>query len=129
MRGTIPPGGVVPLHCHADPETFLAIAGEVEGLSHSGDAFSWVRIRPGDVWHVPGGALHAFRNRSSQPAVSLIVTTMKIARFFREVAGRPSGDRIDHFLETAERYGYWNAAPEMNAELGLLPPVADRDVA
>ncbi|MER8671192.1 hypothetical protein NKH45_29175 [Mesorhizobium sp. M1156] len=33
MRGTVPPGVVVPLHSHADPETFIQIPGEVEGLS------------------------------------------------------------------------------------------------
>jgi quercetin dioxygenase-like cupin family protein len=133
MRGTIPPGGVVPLHSHADPETFLAVSGEVEGLSHSYDGFSWVRVRPGDVFHVPGGAMHGFRNRSAQPAVSLIVSTMKIGRFFREVAtsstaaGPPSEEQIEHFLATAERYGYWNATPEQNAELGLAPPLQDDD--
>jgi quercetin dioxygenase-like cupin family protein len=121
MRGTIPPGGVVPLHTHADPETFLLVAGGVEGLSHSADGYAWVRIGPGDVFHVPGGARHAFRNRSQQPAVNLILTTERIGRFFREIAGPPSDEAIQRFLATAERYGYWNATPEENAELGLTP--------
>jgi quercetin dioxygenase-like cupin family protein len=129
MRGTIPPDGVVPLHSHADPETFLSVSGEVEGLVESADGFSWVRIGPGDVFHVPGGAKHAWRNRSQEPAVQLIVTTARIGRFFREVGtrvepgstsdGPPSADAIEHFPETAERYGYWNATPEQNAEVGL----------
>lgn len=132
IRGMIPPGGVVPLHSHGDPETFFAVSGEVEGLAHSSDGFDWVRIAPGDVFHVPGDATHAFRNRSDHPAVNVIVTTAKIGRFFREigtpvapgsaVAGPPSDAAIEHFLATAERYGYWNATPEENAEVGLHLP-------
>jgi uncharacterized RmlC-like cupin family protein len=34
-----------------------------------------VTIGPGDIFHVPGNAKHAFRNRSSEPAVAIIVTT------------------------------------------------------
>jgi quercetin dioxygenase-like cupin family protein len=131
MRGTIPPGVPVPLHSHRDPETFLMISGEVEGLAESDGGFKWVRIRPGDVFHVPGEAKHAFRNETGAPAVMIIVSTCRIGRFFREVAtpaaaqpGPPSAEVILHFLETAEKYGYWNASPEENAEIGIsLPPV------
>jgi hypothetical protein len=28
-------------------------------------------------------------------------------------------DAIQHFLQTAERYGYWNPTPEENAAVGL----------
>lgn len=134
MRGTIPPGGVVPLHSHADPETFLALEGEVEGLVHYDDDSRWVRICPGDVFHVPGGAKHAFRNPSKQPAVNIIVSTAKIGRFFREI-GTPAGpepatsrpptdEELEHFLATAERYGYWNATPEENAKIGISLPTS-----
>jgi quercetin dioxygenase-like cupin family protein len=126
MRGTIPPGGVVPLHAHADPETFLMISGHVEGLVHSDEGFTWVRIGPGDVFHIPGNAKHAWRNQSDDPAVMHLVSTTRIGRFFREVgrpagaaAGPPSPEALEHFLETAERYGYWNATPEENAAIGL----------
>jgi quercetin dioxygenase-like cupin family protein len=137
MRGVIPPGGVVPLHSHADPETFLAISGEVEGLVHTPEGFGWTLIRPGDVFHVPGDERHAFRNQSREPAVNVIVTTARIARFFREIgapiapgttaAAPPSADVIEHFLETSERYGYWNATPRENADVFILPPVGAED--
>ncbi|AZN99804.1 cupin domain-containing protein [Mesorhizobium sp. M9A.F.Ca.ET.002.03.1.2] len=58
MGGTVPPGVTVPLHSHADPETFIQISGEIEGLSQSPEGFVWVSIRPGDIFHVPGGAKH-----------------------------------------------------------------------
>ena len=133
MRGTIPPGGVVPLHSHADPETFLAISGELEGLVDSPERYSWVPVGPGDVFHIPGDARHAWRNPAQEPAVTIMVSTSRIGRFFREVgqpvgpegpsAAPPSSAAVEHFLQTAERYGYWNATPEENAEVGLaLPP-------
>jgi hypothetical protein len=134
MRGTIPPGVDIPLHSHRDPETFVAISGEVEGLVDAPEGMKWVRITPGDVFHVPSGARHAFRNQGPAPAVTIISSTSKIARFFQELgtpvspgvrpSGPPSGEAIRRFLETAERYGYWNATPEENAQVGITLPGA-----
>lgn len=134
MRGTIPPGEVVPLHSHADPETFLMLSGTVEGLAYADDdSFRWVPIRIGEVFHVPGGARHAFRNQFASPAVMLIMTTSTIGCFFRELgtpvaAGvskprMPSEATIRRFQETSARYGYWNATPEENARVGLTLPL------
>jgi quercetin dioxygenase-like cupin family protein len=111
MRGVIPPGVVVPLHSHADPETFIGIAGELEGRAGS----EWVRVAPGEIFHVPGGTPHGWRNTGSEPAVTFLISTAKMARFFREVAGVTP----EQFLATAERYGYWNATPEESAAAGL----------
>jgi quercetin dioxygenase-like cupin family protein len=129
MRGTIPPGGFVPLHSHADPETFLHVSGRLEGLTFSEEGFEWIRIEPGAIFHVPGGAKHAFRNPSQEPTVSIIVSTPKMGRFFQELGTPvqpgahssfpPSEGALRHFLEVAERYGYWNATPEENAQVGL----------
>jgi mannose-6-phosphate isomerase-like protein (cupin superfamily) len=129
MRGVIPPEGIVPLHSHADPETFILVSGDVEGLSQSAAGFVWLRMQPGDIFHVPGGARHAFRNRSREPAVCTIVSTTRLGRFFERIgvplatgAGRPtppSPERIQHFLKVADEFGYWNATPEENAQLGL----------
>jgi quercetin dioxygenase-like cupin family protein len=133
MRGTIPPGVVIPLHSHSDPETFIAGSGEVDGLIDRDGVFEWVGITPGDIFHIPGGTKHAFRNRSRAPAEVTIVTTSKIGRFFREVGtpvraggrppGAPSGETIRHFLDTAARYGYWSASPEENEQIGLAVPL------
>jgi quercetin dioxygenase-like cupin family protein len=116
MRGTIPPGVVVPLHSHADPETFVMRSGRVEGLAVSAEGFEWIPVGPGDVFHVPGDAKHAWRNPSREPAEMIIVTTAKLGRFLGEVASAGGPER---FLATAERYGYWNATPQENAEVGL----------
>ena len=134
MRGRIPPGVSVPLHSHADPETFLVASGEVEAFVESADGFKPVRVRPGEIFHVPGGAKHAFRNEAAKPAEMIIVSTIRIARFFREVGmpkradkskARPTlDDQVRHFLQVADKYGYWNATPEENARLGISLPAA-----
>jgi quercetin dioxygenase-like cupin family protein len=117
MRGTIPAGGVVPLHSHADPETFLMIEGEIQGFAGRG----WELYEAGDVVHIPGHVRHAWRNRSRHPAVMHLVTTATIGRFFREIAADP-----DEFLAISERYGYWNATPDENAVVGLTIPAPAR---
>ena len=100
MRGSMPPGAVVPLHTHADPETFVILSGEAEGFRDP----DWVRVRAGDVFNVPGDRKHGWRNVGSVPAEMIVVTTAKIACFFREVAEATP----EEFLAISERYGYWN---------------------
>jgi quercetin dioxygenase-like cupin family protein len=129
MRGTIAPGVVVPLHSHPDPETFLMLSGRLEGLEMSADGFGWIPVGPGDLFHVPGNAKHAWRNPAQEPAVTLLTTTVKLGRFFGEIgapigsatatAWPPSDAAVRKLLETSERYGYWNATPEENAQVGL----------
>jgi quercetin dioxygenase-like cupin family protein len=128
MRGTIPPSGSVPLHSHADPETFVVLEGAVEGLVMTGGGHRWVGLGAGDVFHVPGDVPHAWRNPRPEPVTTHIVSTAKMAAFFREV-GTPVGEapppleeELQRFLETADRYGYWNATPEENARVGLAMP-------
>jgi quercetin dioxygenase-like cupin family protein len=136
MRGMIPPDGIVPLHSHVDPEIFVLMSGELEGLSQRADGFVWIPVRPGDVFYVPSSVKHAFRNRWREPAICTIVSTVKLGRFFdsigipvptgAEPVAPPSPERIRRFLETADAFGYWNAGPDENARLGLnLAPVAE----
>src|ERR1700676_1549260 len=134
MRGIIPPGVTIPLHSHPEPETFIAISGRIEGLKESAGNFEWVLIGRGDVFHVPGGVKHAFRNQSDEPAHVVMAAPQSLSRFFREIGtpiapdaaplGPPSAKVIQRFMDTAKRYGYWNATPEENAKVGifLAPP-------
>ena len=129
IRGTIPPGGSVPIHRHEAIECFYVISGSVEVLSEKDRKTHWIFAGPGDFIEVPSGAKHGFRNRSEHPVVQLITTTSKLGRFFQEI-GRPilqgakgnppSPDQLQHFVETSERYGYWLATPEENAAAGVL---------
>lgn len=132
MRGTIPPGVHVPLHAHADPETFHVISGSVEMLCEGKGRLECQRASVGDVVHVPGGAKHAFRNASAEPVVQLIVSTPRLGRFFLEVGRQiapgslshpPSPADIERFQRISERYGYWNGSPEENAAVGIRLPI------
>jgi hypothetical protein len=113
----------VPLHSHPEPESFIAVPGEAEGLLHSDGAIGWIAIRPGEILHLPSGVKHAWRNRSQEPAVSLAVTEESLAAFCREV-GTPAGtppapDSAERFVEASLRRGHWLGTPEENAAVGL----------
>jgi quercetin dioxygenase-like cupin family protein len=127
LKGTIPPGGAVPLHAHADTEDFLVISGSVEALQYDARSYSWITAQPGDFIHVPANARHAWRNISSEPLVNLIITTKRLGRFFQE-AGRPATgtpqppptpEELARFAAISAKYGYWNATSEENAAVGI----------
>jgi quercetin dioxygenase-like cupin family protein len=128
IKGTIPPGGSVPIHSHQAMEGFYVLSGHVEVLSEKHEKTNWILAGPGDFIEVPGGAKHGFRNTSQHPVVQLITTTSKLGRFFQEI-GRPipragslnppSPDQLQHFASISERYGYWLATPEENAAAGI----------
>ena len=129
MRGVIPPGGVVPLHSHHDREAFFLLEGTQQVLTPGDHGLEWDEVHAGDYVDVPPGALHAFRNVFGQPAVQLILTTARMGKFFEEVgqpvdsAPMPPGpDDVDHFVNTAIRYGYTLGTPEENAAEGIELP-------
>ena len=78
---TIPPGVVVPLHSHADRETFYILAGEMQG--YGGNAGAWRTLRAAAVFDVTDGVRHAWRNASNGEASVLFVTANRMARFPR----------------------------------------------
>jgi len=128
IKGIIPPRGIVPMHSHTDIECFLMMSGQQEVLIETEGSYSWTMCSSGDFIQVPGRAKHAFRNLSTEPAVTLLTTTAKLGRFFEDV-GRPvateaqllppTPEELQHFAATAIRYGYWLATPEENAAVGL----------
>jgi quercetin dioxygenase-like cupin family protein len=128
LKGTIPSGVSIPMHSHDVLEIFFVLAGNIEVLVEAGGKMQWVEAGVGDLIEIPSNARHAFRNRSQNPVLNLLFTTSKHGRYFQEI-GRPlaSGesvrpptpDEVQHFLETARRYGYWFATPEENASVGI----------
>ena len=134
LRGTIPPGGLVPMHAHEDPETFYVLSGNVEGLVYPADSDAqWVPLRAGQVFHVPPGARHALRNTGDEPNVALVISTPQMAGFFTAIgepidesdASRqpPDPDRLLHMQQQSAARGYWNATPEESSAVGIdLPP-------
>jgi quercetin dioxygenase-like cupin family protein len=129
LRGTVPPGVVVPLHQHPDAEDFLILSGAQQVLVQSDGGLEWREARAGDYVRVPGNAPHAWRNIADEPAVDLIVTTARLGRFFAEV-GRPvtdsllppTAEEVAHFVATSEKYGYLLGTPEENAAVGITMP-------
>jgi quercetin dioxygenase-like cupin family protein len=123
VKSTVAPGVIVPIHSHADRETFYILAGELQGLTED----RWHIFGPGGVFDVPGGIRHAFRNVSSASVSLLFVTTMRMGRFFREVGrpaatlppGPPAPADLQRFALLAHEYGYWLGSPEDNAAVGL----------
>ena len=130
IKGTIPPGGSVPIHRHSGVGACFVLSGTVEVLSDEGEKAHWIAANPGDFIEVPSNAKHAFRNRSQHPVVQLIIISSKLGRFFQEI-GRPitrgarlsppSPDELQRLVNTCERHGYWLATPEENASAGVSP--------
>jgi quercetin dioxygenase-like cupin family protein len=123
LKGTIAPGVVVPIHSHADRETFYILAGHLQALKDD----SWDTFRAGDVFDVPGGMKHALRNASDESVSILIVTTMALARFFRQV-GRPianvppappSSEVLQRFARASLGEGHWLGSVADNAAVGI----------
>ena len=126
MLTTVPSGIVIPLHAHPEPETLFAISGQIEALAETAAGFAWLRLSPGDMFHVPAGAKHAFRNHWGEPAIMLATITAQHGRFFQEVGRIPrraSGKRRQ-FAEIAARHGHWLASAEENFQVGIDLPTA-----
>ena len=121
IRGIFPAGVVVPLHSHAERETFYVFEGEIEGFCDD----RWSRLRIGDTFDVSGGLKHAWRNTSGASASTLVVVPMRLGRFFREfarpaeTAGAPTPADFQRLQELALAYGYWLGSPADNAAVGI----------
>ena len=124
IRTVIPTGVTVPIHSHADREIFYILSGELQGMTEG----QWRSYHEGDVFDVAGGIRHAIRNTSGESMTLLLVTTMRLGRFFREV-GRPATTAplapptpadMQHFGEVVQRYGYWMGDSEDNAAVGIV---------
>jgi quercetin dioxygenase-like cupin family protein len=82
MRGTLPPGVVIPLHSHADAEIFYVLSGSLEVFQSEG----WQTVNAGEVVSIRGNAKHALRNTSPSLVTSLTVSKQELYNFFRELA-------------------------------------------
>ena len=128
IRGTIPPGGSVPLHNHTDAESFYVLSGEAGALVETEGGLEWQILGQGDFLHIPGGTKHAWRNVTREPMSALITCTAKLGRALREMAQLtresdaqfPSRAAIQRLAEISERYGYWLGSREENAAVGIV---------
>ncbi len=126
-RGTIPPGIVVPLHSHPEPEMFYVLDGHLEVYQKAGAQNGWSTTRAGNVIAILGDVKHALRNTSPSPATTLAIAQDQLYSFFREVAkpfdgqrpAPPSPEEMRHLFAVAAKYAYWMGSPEENAAIGI----------
>jgi quercetin dioxygenase-like cupin family protein len=125
MRGTVPPGVVIPLHRHADPEIFYVLNGLLEVFQSE----RWQTVSTGEVVSIPGNARHALRNTSPSATTTITVNKQELYSFFRELAqpfdpnsppAPPGPEEMQQLFSVAEKYKYWLASPEENAAIGIL---------
>src|SRR5262249_47928467 len=86
IRGTMPPGVVVPLHCHAEPELLYVLEGSFEAFKSNQRMKGWTTASEGDLVIIPGNVKHALRNNSSGPVILALVTNAHLYRVFRALA-------------------------------------------
>lgn len=116
LHCTLPPGAIVPMHSHADRETFYVLNGRADAFR--GDR--WETLGPGDLFDAQDGIRHAWRNSSGAPVSMLCVTTMRMGRFLRDIAVDPRDSAsAGRFLALVQEHGYWLASAEENAAIGL----------
>jgi len=124
MRGTVPPGVVIPLHSHADPEIFYVLNGSLEVFQSEG----WQTVTAGEVVSIPGNVRHALRNTSPSPITSITVSKQELYSFFRELArpfdpnsppAPPTPEEMQQLFSVAEKYEYWLASRDENAAIGI----------
>ena len=128
IRGTIPPGVVLPLHSHADPELVYVLEGALEVFRSNLGSNEWTTVGQGKLIAIPGSVKHALRNSSSGPVKLAVVTKSELYEFFRAVAkpfdpnqspAPPTPEGTEALFQIAAKYGYWIASPEENAAIGL----------
>jgi quercetin dioxygenase-like cupin family protein len=124
MRGTVPPGVVIPLHSHADSEIFYVLNGSLEVFQSEG----WRTVTAGQVVSIPGNVRHALRNTSPSPTTLITVSKQELYNFFRELArpidpnsppAPPTPEEMQRLFSLAQKYEYWLASRDENAAIGI----------
>ena len=123
ITAEMPAGAIVPLHSHADRETFYVLSGEVN-LYHDD---SWRALKQGDFVDVISNTKHAWHNASKSSISLLVITTVRLGKFLHQVSS-PVSSRLDskaaseqhkRFLELVKEHGYWLGSPGDNQAIGL----------
>jgi quercetin dioxygenase-like cupin family protein len=128
MRGTVPPGGVIPLHSHPDAEIIYITEGSIEIFQAEGPDAGWSTVSAGQTVSIPGKVKHALRNVASFPVISVLITKTGIYQFFKELArpfdpnqipAPPTPAEMQKLFTLAAKYEYWMASPQDNAAIGI----------
>lgn len=123
LTAEMPAGAIVPLHSHADRETFYILSGEMNFY----DGASWRISKQGELVDVLNNVKHAWRNASKSSASLLVVTTVRIGVFLQQASSpvetklnsQVASTQKERFFKLVKEYGYWLGTPEDNKAIGL----------
>jgi quercetin dioxygenase-like cupin family protein len=119
VEAEVPPNAGVPLHRHPQSESFYVIEGTAEFGRIGPSGPEWLAVSPGDAVHIPGNAIHGFRNLSASTARVLITCAKGLEAFFREAgmpearvqSGPPSPASIERVIQIMRKHGQELANP------------------
>jgi quercetin dioxygenase-like cupin family protein len=127
LQGTLPSGGLIPLHSHPSFEAFYVLEGTLEVYQESIKSKGWQAVSAGKVIAIAPNVKHALRNTSLTPAISIAVVQKELYDFFHELAkpagsgphALPSPEDMQRLFASAAKYSYWLGTPEENAAIGI----------
>ncbi|MFJ3369598.1 cupin domain-containing protein [Pseudomonas sp. NPDC086251] len=94
-------GGGPPLHFHPWDEAFYVIEGRVE-VTVEGKSTT---VSSGGYVHIPGGAIHAYKNISATAKMIGVVSDPRGGQFFAAMDQLNVPEDLSRIVEVAERYG------------------------
>jgi quercetin dioxygenase-like cupin family protein len=94
-------GGGPPLHFHPWDEAFYVIEGQVE-VTVEGKSTT---VSSGGYVHIPGGAIHAYKNISATAKMIGVVSDPRGGQFFAAMDQLKVPEDLSRIVEVAERYG------------------------
>jgi quercetin dioxygenase-like cupin family protein len=94
-------GGGPPLHFHPWDEAFYVIEGRVE-VTVEGKSTT---VSSGGYVHIPGGAIHAYKNISATAKMIGVVSDPRGGQFFAAMDQLKVPEDLSRIVEVAERYG------------------------
>ncbi|EIM27075.1 cupin domain-containing protein [Microvirga lotononidis] len=110
---TVPPGGGTPPHMHPAPEILRVLDGTILFWSETDKGALEVQAKPGDVFTVPGGVPHGYRNAGDEDARMMLIADRRMVDFFRDAGspvapppGPPSEEDIGQVMKAAARHGF-----------------------
>jgi quercetin dioxygenase-like cupin family protein len=109
----VPPGSGTPPHKHPAPEILRLLEGTIDFWCETDQGCVEVRAKPGDVFTVPPGAPHGYRNTGATEARMMLIADRRMLDFFREVGaaeapppGPPAAEEISRVMGAAARHGF-----------------------
>jgi anti-sigma factor ChrR (cupin superfamily) len=127
ISGQLAAGLFIPLHRHDDVECLHIVTGSLD--VYLGDLERWFTLQPGESILINPDVAHAIRNVTAQPVSALVIVTVKLAWFLRDLGAivaavgreRSREERMESLRDLVQRYDYWLAPAEQSDAIRNLP--------